>query len=130
MVKIIFYFWIHMARNFTESLAAMTKAGSVIKPFSLLMFAHFFLNLVFLVFNQLAIAQTETREERITVGLKDFVVHLNITQAKTGRLTLEAVNEGMSIHELVIFKTDLNPAALPRKESKPPAGDCQRVPCE
>ena len=34
-------------------------------------------------------------------------------------LTLEAVNEGISIHELIILKTDFNPAALPRNEAKP-----------
>ncbi|TFG64228.1 MAG: hypothetical protein E4H32_03320 [Nitrospirales bacterium] len=68
------------------------------------MFALFFLTFVCLVFNQFAIAQTETREKRITIVLKDFYVHPNTTQAKTGRLTLEAVNEGMSIHELVILK--------------------------
>ena len=100
----------------------MTQAGSRINPFSLLMFSPFFLTLVFLVFNQFAIAQTETREERITVVLKDFAVPPNTTRAKTGRLTLEAMNEGMSVHELVILKTDLNPTTLPRKEAKPRQG--------
>jgi len=35
---------------------------------------------------------------------------------------LEAMNEGMSVHELVILKTDLNPTTLPRKEAKPRQG--------
>lgn len=86
------------------------------------MFALFFLTFVCLVFNQFAIAQTESSEERITLVLKDFDVHPNTMQGKAGRLTLEAVNEGMSIHELVILKTDLNPSALPRKEATPHQG--------
>ena len=71
------------------------------------------------------VASTEIQpevEEPVTIVLKDFDVHPNITQAKAGRLTLEAVNKGKSIHELVILKTDLNPAALPRKEAKPQPG--------
>jgi uncharacterized cupredoxin-like copper-binding protein len=100
----------------------MTQAVPTIKPFSLWIFTLVFLALVFLVFNQFALAQTETSDEQITVVLKDFYVHPDTTHAKTGRLTLEAVNEGMSVHELVILKTDLNPAALPRKEAKPRQG--------
>jgi uncharacterized cupredoxin-like copper-binding protein len=97
----------------------MTQAVPIIKPFSLLLFRLFFLTLVFLGFNQFALAQAETGEERVTVILKDFSVRPDTTQAKAGRLTLEAVNEGMSLHELVILRTDLDPAELPRKEAKP-----------
>ena len=97
----------------------MTQAVPIIKPFSLLLFRLFFLTLVFLGFNQFALAQAETGEERVTVVLKDFSVRPNITQAKAGRLTLEAINEGISTHELVILRTDLDPAELPRKEAKP-----------
>lgn len=103
----------------------MTQAGSVLKPFSLWMFPLSFFTLVCLVFNQSAFAQPGITEENVTVVLKDFYVHPDTTRAKTGRLTLEAVNEGMSTHELVILRTDLNPAELPRKEAKPHPGIVQ-----
>lgn len=97
----------------------MTQASSVIKPFSLGMLTLFFFTLACLVSDQSSIAQPRIIGEHITVVLKDFHVLPKATHAKAGRLTLEAVNEGMSTHELVILKTDLNPAELPRKEAKP-----------
>jgi uncharacterized cupredoxin-like copper-binding protein len=112
---------IKMARNFTERIAPMAQKNSMIRQAPLLTFGLFF-TLAFQVCSQIAIAQTGTAEEPVTIVLKDFDVHPNITQAKAGRLTLEAVNKGKSIHELVILKTDLNPAALPRKEAKPQPG--------
>ena len=100
----------------------MTQTVPIIKPFSLLLFRLFLLTLVFLGFNLFALAQAETGQERVTVVLKDFYVQPNITQAKAGKLTFEAVNEGVSTHELVILRTDLKPGALPRKEAKPQQG--------
>ena len=60
----------------------------------------------------------EPTEGRVTVVLKDFRVHPNVTEAKAGRLTFSAMNEGVNTHELVIIRTNLDPAALPRKEAK------------
>jgi uncharacterized cupredoxin-like copper-binding protein len=99
----------------------MTQAGSLSKPRSLWMIARF-LTFALLTFNQVAFAQAETKEERITVVLKDFSINPNTSLVRAGRLTLEAVNEGMSTHELVILRTDLNPAELPRIEAKPHQG--------
>jgi uncharacterized cupredoxin-like copper-binding protein len=99
----------------------MTQAGSISKPLSPWMIA-LFLTFVLLAFNQVAFSQAETREARITVVLKDFSINPNTSQVRAGRLTLEAVNEGMSTHELVILRTDLNPAELPRIEAKPHQG--------
>lgn len=82
----------------------------------------FFLTFVFPVLNPATIAQSDTTEELVTVVLNDFYVHPNTSQAKAGRLTLKAMNAGPSTHELVILKTDLHPAALPRKEAKPHRG--------
>jgi len=82
----------------------------------------FFLTLGCLVFNPLAFAQSIATKAHITIILKDFSIDPHTNRAKAGRLTLEAVNEGRSLHELVILKTDLNPAALPRKEAKPLQG--------
>ncbi len=74
------------------------------------------------ILDQSSIAQTEPTKEQVTVILKDFSVHPNSTQARAGRLTFEAVNEGMSTHELVILRTDLSLTDLPRKEAKDQAG--------
>ena len=82
----------------------------------------FFLTLGCLVFNSLAFAQSTATKAQLTIILKDFSIDSHTNRAKAGRLTLEAVNEGRSLHELVILKTDLNPAALPRKEAKPLQG--------
>ncbi len=71
---------------------------------------------------QSAIAQTEPLKKEVTVILKDFSVHPNSAQAKTGRLTFEAVNKGMSTHELVILRTDLRLSDLPRKQAKGQSG--------
>ncbi len=99
----------------------MTHTLPRIQPLSYLMLP-FFLTLGCLVFNPLAFAQSIATKAHITIILKDFSIDPHTNRAKAGRLTLEAVNEGRSLHELVILKTDLNPAALPRKEAKPLQG--------
>lgn len=113
-----FLLLIHIARNFRESLDAMTQAGSLGKS-PLLWMISLFLPFVLLAFNQVTFTQAETGGERITVVLKDFSININTSQVRAGRLTLEAVNEGMSTHELVILRTDLHPAELPRIAAKP-----------
>jgi len=75
-----------------------------------------------LISNPFAFAQSAEGETHITLVLKDFSIDPNTNRAKAGRFTLEAVNEGKGLHELVILKTDLNPAALPRKEATPLQG--------
>ena len=82
----------------------------------------FFFSLSFLLFDYSALAQQQPTKERLTVVLKDFSVHPNATVAQAGKLTFEAVNEGRSAHELVILRTDLKPASLPRKETKSQLG--------
>lgn len=100
----------------------MIHKRSIIRLFRPLAFSLFFVSLAFAGFGQSALAQPQQTEEHLQVILKDFRVHPNATQAKAGWLTLTAVNEGMSTHELVILRTDLNPAELPRKEAKDPSG--------
>ena len=78
--------------------------------------------MAFPVFGQPAFSHSELSEEHITVILKDFSIHPNSNHANAGRLTLKAVNEGLSTHELVILKTNLKPAALPRKEAQSQPG--------
>ncbi len=74
------------------------------------------------ILNQTSVAQTESGKKQVTVILKDFSVHPNAAQAKAGRLTFEAVNQGMSTHELVILRTNLRLSDLPRKEAKGQSG--------
>ena len=100
----------------------MTHRSTITRLFPLLSFLLFFAGLAPLGFGQSTPVQPLQTQGQVTVILQDFHVHPNRNEAKAGRLTLEAVNEGMSIHELVILKTDLNPAALPRKEAKPHQG--------
>lgn len=69
-------------------------------------------------FGQSTLDQLENAEEQIIIILEDFTVHLQKAQVKAGWITLTVVNMGMSTHELVILKTDLNSAELPRKKSK------------
>lgn len=99
----------------------MTHTLPRIQPLSYVM-VPFFLTLGYLVFNPLAFAQSTATKAQLTIILKDFSIDPHTNRAKAGRLTLEAVNEGRNLHELVILKTDLNPAALPRKEAKPLQG--------
>ena len=95
----------------------MTQKGSTIRQVSRVLFTLLFCALVFLGVDQSAQAQHESTEGRINVVLKDFRVRPNITEVKAGRLTFSVMNEGVSMHELVISRTDLEPAALPRKET-------------
>ncbi len=71
-----------------------------------------------LVFNPFAFGEGSTKEEHVAVVLKDFSVHLDATQTTAGELIFSAVNKGLSIHELVIVKTNLHSASLPRKPTK------------
>ena len=99
----------------------MTQKGSTIRQVPRVIFSLLFCTLVFLGFDQAAHAQPEPTEEgRVTVVLTDFRVQPDATQAKAGRLTFSVMNKGVSTHELVIIRTDLDPAALPRKEAKEP----------
>jgi len=77
---------------------------------------------VIFVFDEFSNAQSKESEQQITVVLKDFSVHPSSQKGKTGTLTLKAMNEGLSTHELVIIRTDLDPTALPRKKVSPHQG--------
>lgn len=96
----------------------MTYKGSTIRQVPLLVFSLIFLTLVLLGFVQSVQAQHEPVEGSISVVLTDFQVHPNVTEATAGRLTFSVTNESARTHELVIIRTDLDPAALPRKAAK------------
>ena len=100
----------------------MTRTAPRIQLLIYLMFNFFPWVLSSLVFSPFAFAQPAVTEAPITLVFKDFSIDPHTNRAKAGRLALEAVNEGRSLHELVILKTDLTPAALPRKEATPLQG--------
>lgn len=53
----------------------------------------------------------------VDVTLSDFKLELSDTSAPAGEVTFEVENKGPSVHEFVVFKTDLEPDALPTEES-------------
>lgn len=52
----------------------------------------------------------------ISVRMKEWDFVPSAATAKAGKVTFSAVNEGKQVHELVVFKTDLAPEALPLDE--------------
>lgn len=100
----------------------MTPKKSIIQQIRFLTFTLVCLTWAIPILDQSAVAQTEPTKEQVTVILKDFSVHPTTNEAKAGKLTFEAVNEGMSTHELVILRTDLSLTDLPRKKAKSQSG--------
>jgi uncharacterized cupredoxin-like copper-binding protein len=49
----------------------------------------------------------------LEIKLGEFFFNPKNATAKAGKTTIEAPNEGAVEHELVVFKTDMNPAKLP-----------------
>lgn len=45
--------------------------------------------------------------------LSDFEIELGATSAPAGEVTFKVQNTGPSVHEFVVFQTDLEPDALP-----------------
>lgn len=52
----------------------------------------------------------------VEVTLSDFEIKLSGTSAPAGEVTFEVENKGPSVHEFVVFKTDLESDALPTDE--------------
>jgi uncharacterized cupredoxin-like copper-binding protein len=51
----------------------------------------------------------------VSVTEKDFAIALDPSSENAGSVTFDIQNEGPSEHEFVVFKTDLEPDALPTK---------------
>ena len=51
----------------------------------------------------------------LTIRMTEFAFDPKDTSAKAGRVTISAPNDGKVVHELVLLKTDEDPAALPKK---------------
>lgn len=60
-----------------------------------------------------------TGGQRLEIKMGDYFFAPSSASAKAGKATIEAPNEGAVEHELVVFKTDKNPAKLPTE----PNGD-------
>ena len=52
-------------------------------------------------------------ETTVDVAEKDFSIAVTPGTASTGRIKFKITNSGPTTHEFVVFKTDLDPAALP-----------------
>jgi uncharacterized cupredoxin-like copper-binding protein len=50
---------------------------------------------------------------KVGATTKDFSITLDKTSGKAGEVTFSVKNEGPSVHEFVVFKTDLAPDKLP-----------------
>jgi uncharacterized cupredoxin-like copper-binding protein len=53
----------------------------------------------------------------VAVTLRDFEIELDPTSAPAGEVTFEVRNDGPSVHEFVVFQTDLAPNELPTDDS-------------
>lgn len=53
----------------------------------------------------------------VDVTLSDFEIELSQASAPAGEVTFEVENDGPSIHEFVVFATDLAPDALPTDDA-------------
>jgi uncharacterized cupredoxin-like copper-binding protein len=52
----------------------------------------------------------------VKATLSNFKIELGSSTAKSGEVTFDIKNDGPSIHEFVVFKTDLAPDQLPTTE--------------
>ena len=59
-----------------------------------------------------------TATSAVEVTLEDFAVRLAQGSVPAGEVTFRATNAGPSGHELMVIKTDLDPAALPTTSTR------------
>jgi uncharacterized cupredoxin-like copper-binding protein len=59
---------------------------------------------------------TSSAEGTIDVTLADFKMELGESSTPAGTVTFKVKNEGPSVHEFVVFNTDLAEDALPRND--------------
>jgi uncharacterized cupredoxin-like copper-binding protein len=63
-------------------------------------------------------AQPATASHAVTVKMTEFAFSPKDAVAKAGKVKISAPNEGTVKHELVLLKTDVPPAQLPKKGGK------------
>ena len=54
----------------------------------------------------------------LTIKMSEFAFDPKDSQAKAGKVTISAPNDGQTVHELVVLRTDADPAQLPKKSGK------------
>jgi uncharacterized cupredoxin-like copper-binding protein len=59
--------------------------------------------------------QPPTAGRALTIRMTEFAFDPKDAIAKAGRVTITAPNDGRVVHELVLLKTDEDPATLPKK---------------
>ena len=59
--------------------------------------------------------QRPAAERALTIRMTEFAFDPKDAIAKAGRVTITAPNDGTVVHELVLLKTDEDPATLPKK---------------
>lgn len=62
-----------------------------------------------------ASTQASTASAGLTVKMSDYAFAPNDAVAKAGKVTIVAPNDGKVVHELVVLRTDADPARLPMK---------------
>ena len=62
--------------------------------------------------------QPPAASRALTVRMTEFAFDPKDAVAKAGRVTITAPNDGGVVHELVVLKTDEDPAKLPKKGGK------------
>ena len=59
--------------------------------------------------------QPPAADRALTIRMTEFAFDPKDAIAKAGKVTITAPNDGKVVHELVLLKTDEDPAALPKK---------------
>ena len=59
--------------------------------------------------------QPPAADRALTIRMTEFAFDPKDAVAKAGKVTITAPNDGKVVHELVLLKTDEDPAALPKK---------------
>ena len=62
--------------------------------------------------------QAPAASHGLTIRMTEYAFDPQDAVAKKGTVTLIAPNDGQIVHELVLLKTDANPASLPKKGGK------------
>jgi uncharacterized cupredoxin-like copper-binding protein len=65
-----------------------------------------------------ATTQPPAASRALTVRMTEFAFDPKDAVAKAGKVTITAPNDGKVVHELVLLKTDADPANLPKKGGK------------
>ena len=64
---------------------------------------------------QATATQSGAAGRALTIHMTEFAFDPKDATAKAGKVTITAPNDGKVVHELVLLKTDADPAALPKK---------------